>query len=263
MSDGRLLECGIRDLLDDVRWEIHFDFSSTVFRMAMKAHRLRRDTTTLLTLLSSQTNDAREGYVEQRSIKVRIQNDSLLMRDQRVFMIPRSQQFPLPWDARFDICAHYNLETVQSLYEHGVHIPHADEVEGYENSEGILYCVFCHTEFRVDFKSYGAAGNALFVTRWMDLGDGRHPKDPKYASRLKSRSYTPGSIVNYRRGSICATFEQIRDSSEFKIDSLLTQQNEKDLCTQSPSAWPKDIDLSRSTVNRRFKVEDGRFVLMS
>jgi hypothetical protein len=46
------LKCWIADLGSDVKWGIHLEFSSTIFRMAMKAHRQGRETTSLLGLLS-------------------------------------------------------------------------------------------------------------------------------------------------------------------------------------------------------------------
>ncbi|PVH71882.1 hypothetical protein DL98DRAFT_353100, partial [Cadophora sp. DSE1049] len=50
--------------------------------------------------------------------------------------------------------------------------------------QGLICCDHCYTEFRVDFKSYGKAGNAMFLTRWMDLGEGRDFNDHKFRSRL-------------------------------------------------------------------------------
>ena len=121
------------------------------------------------------------------------------------------------------------------MYKHGIQIPYADEIEGYENRQGILCCNYCYTEFRVDFKSYGKVGNAMFVTRWMDIGEGRDPSDHKFRSRLGRHRGKTWTQVTFRRGSICAAFEQ-KAESEFKFSSLLIQQNQKDLCTKGPWA---------------------------
>lgn len=37
---------------------------------------------------------------------------------------------------------------------------------------GMLRCVCCFTQFRVDFKFYKGVGVALFVNRWKMLGEG-------------------------------------------------------------------------------------------
>jgi hypothetical protein len=254
------LACWKADSGTDVKMATHFEFSSTIFRMAMKAHRQGHDTANLINLLSYGTmNFVRSGFIEQCSATVRIQDGSLLVREQRVFMIPSSQKLPLPWHGGIDICPHIQFATMLGLYKYGIQIPHSDAIEGYENRQGIIYCEHCYTEFRVDFKGYGRAGNAMFVTRWMDIGEGRDPSDFKWRSRLWYHTGTMRRKATFRRGSICAAFEQKADS-EFKFDSLLTAQNVKDLRTKSPWPWPENVELSCDRVRRYFVVRHGTFV---
>lgn len=262
LSSNPSLACWSADSGSDIKKAIHFEFSSTIFRMAMKAHRQGHDTANLVNLLSyGTTNFVRSGFVEQRSTAARIQDGSLLLREQRVFMIPSSQKLPLPWHGGIDICPHIRFVTMLGLYKYGIRIPKSDAIEGYENKQGIIYCEYCYTEFRVDFKGYGRVGNAMFVTRWMDVGEGRDPSDFKWRSRLwdyASRS-TTRKKATFRRGCICAAFEQKADS-EFQFDSLLTAQNEKDLRTESPWPWPENYELSCDRVRQYFMVRRGTFV---
>jgi hypothetical protein len=180
------LACWREDLESDVKIGIHRDFSSTVFRMAMKSHREGHDTTEILGLLLYRAEIGfQRGFVEQRAAAARIQDGSLLMREQRVFIVPCSQKIPLPWKGGIDICPHIQFATMLSLHMFGIQIPLADEIIGkYENRQRTIYCEYCYTEFRVDFKSFGKDGNAMFVTRWMDIGDGQDILDNKWRSRL-------------------------------------------------------------------------------
>jgi hypothetical protein len=174
-------------------------------------------------------------------------------------MVPSSQKLPLPWYGSIDICLHLQFLTMLSLKKYGIQIPHADEIEGYDNRQGIIYCEYCYTEFRVDFKSYGKAGNAMFITRWVDIGEGRDPSDHKFRSRLGGLKPKTWTKVAFRRGSICAAFEQKAESG-FKFDSLLTQQDEKDLCTMSPWPWPEGPEVLYDRARNYSVVRHGRFV---
>ena len=139
-----LLACWKVDSESDVTAAIHSEFSSTIFRMVMKAHRQGHDTTNLINHLSyGPMNFVRSGFVEQCSATVRIQDGSLLVREQRVFMIPSSQKFPLPWHRGIDICPHIQFTTMLSLYRYGIQIPHSDEIRGHKNRQGIIYCKQC------------------------------------------------------------------------------------------------------------------------
>jgi hypothetical protein len=253
------LACWIADSKTFARRGIYDGFSETIFRMAMKAHRQGHDTTKLLSLLSYGTDYIMHaGFVEQRTATVRIQDGSLLIREQRVFMIPSSQKLPLPWYYSFAICPHIFFPTTGFLDRDMIRPSHTDETERYKNRYGIIYCEHCYTEFRIDFKSYGEVGTAMFITRWMDLGEGRDASDLKWRCRIvviQTEFRKSWTNVKFRRGSICAAFEQ---KAKFKFDSLLTQQDEKNLCKKSPWPWPEDT-VSFDKVSPFFGVRNGRF----
>lgn len=236
------LACWSADRDSNVERGIYLEFSSTIFRMAMKAHRQGHDTTKLLGLLSyGKRNIVEKGFVEQRTVAVRIRDGSLLAREQRVFMVPSSHKTPLPYYGSINICPHIQFATMKCLLRYGIRVPYADEIEGYRNRQGIIYCQYCYTEFRVDFKSYGKAGNAMFVTKWIDIGEGRDISDYEWRSRIGGNKGRTWAKVVFQRGSICAAFEQ---KARFKFDSLLTQQDEKDLCRKSPWPWPDNVEVS-------------------
>jgi hypothetical protein len=252
--------CWLADVRSNVFGRIHPNFSTTVFRMAMKAHRQGHETSKLLSLLSYRpANIINWGFSEHQTTVVRIQGDSLLVRDQIVFMVSKSQKLPLPWTGGIEICPHMHFMTMFGLYMHGIEIPHADDIEGYENKQGMLYCDYCYTEFRVDFKSYGEIGNAMFVTKWMDMGEGRDVNDKKLRSRLGMLQERTWAGVTFRRGSICAAFEQEAETT-FKFDSVLSSQDRKNLLTKNPWQWPEDREISFKGIKQYWVVRHGQFL---
>lgn len=255
-----LKQCQSVEIAGDLPSTIHSEFSSTVFRITMKAHRQGYSTVESLKQLGyERKNVDHEGYVEQRSARAKIHDGKLLLREQRVFMIPISQKTPLPWHGGIIICAHIQFITMMGLPRQGIRIPVSGEVHNHRNTEGIIYCAYCFTEFQVDFKSYGNAGNAMFLTRWMDIGEGIDPDDFKWKSRFWNSVGRLSSGPHFRRGSICAAFEQM-PASEFKFDSVLSRQDEAELMIRSPFPWPDDITLSSMRDRQYFAVEEGRFV---
>lgn len=255
------LECWKADLRNGVRMGIHAEFSSTLFRMAMKFHRQGRDTGQLLYFLSyDPITKNRGGFVEQCRATAQINDNSLLVREQRVFMVPSSQRIPVPWHGGIHICAHMHFPTILSLHMYGVvRIPQANELETFKNRRGLVCCKHCYTEFRVDFKSYGKSGNAMFITSWMDLGEGQDLNDMKFTCRRVSLKEETWTKVKFQAGSICAAFEQ-KAASDFEFDSLLSTREEQSLCKESPLPWPENISVSCDRVERPFTLRSGRSV---
>ncbi|EPE27646.1 hypothetical protein GLAREA_04437 [Glarea lozoyensis ATCC 20868] len=188
--------------------------------MSMKAHRQGRDATNFLSRLSCESKLLNtHGYSGQLNAKTKIRDGVLLFRDQVVLLLPASKPYPV---ARyisggiFRMCCHHDFSDYKNFYKAGVSIPRSDRVATHQNNEGIISCNHCHTEFRVDFKSFGSAVNAIFITRWLDLGDGCDPKEEKLKNRMGT-GYNRREVT-FRRGSICAAFEG-RPESEFLFDA--------------------------------------------
>jgi hypothetical protein len=246
------LKCRISDSTGQWDRGIPGGFSSTIFRMAMKIHRQNKDPSALLRLLSyKDLNIYLEGFVRLHMVEARICHGSLLVREQKVFMVPTAQKTPLPWGDSFSFCRHVPFIGMAHLYSWGIRVPQADEIDEYENKQGIIYCKHCRTEFRVDFKSYGKTGNAVFITRWIDFGKGQNAND--FNGRIGFERWK-----TYQRGSICAAFEE---SAAFKFDSLLTKQDMKDLCGKPYWTWPDHAKVSRKGA-RSYEVRNGRLVLI-
>lgn len=256
------LACWHRDWTSQLKRGTYAEFSSIVFHMAMKAYRQSHQTTQLLKLLGCGNHKlVKQGFVECRTAEARIQDGSLLLREQRVFLVPSSAEIPLPWCGGMVICPHIHFLTMPSLHKYGIQVPRASQIEKFENRQGLICCNHCHTEFRIDFKSYGKAGNAMFLTRWMDIGEGRNFNDYKFTKRLGSINEISWSEVAFRRGSICGSFEQ-QSSQAFKFDSLLSHQDEKNLCEKNPWPWPEGFEVTFVGVKQYYMVKNGRFVFL-
>jgi hypothetical protein len=99
-------------------------------------------------------------------------------------------------------------------------------------------CRECTTEFRVDFKSLGGDRSALFVTRWMHLGDGRSPLDRTWRSHVDQPTDPPVG-VEYEVGFIAAGFEgkemnKFGFDTRFDFNGVSTDRERRKLFKQSP-----------------------------
>jgi hypothetical protein len=248
------LECRIADSLGFYIGGTPAGFSSTLFRMALKARRQGNDPADLLSLLSHREMSYLWGFAKLCTTQARIFDGSLIFREQKVYMIPTAQQTPVPWYGAVGICRHVAVMEMSDLEWWGIRVPRGEEIVGFENPEGLISCQYCRTEFRIDFRSYGKAGNAMFVTRWMDYGDGAEEDD--YRRRVRYGRGEYDEVVEYQRGSICAGFE---GTSDFRFDETLTLEDVEKLCRKSPWPWPdaeKDVPYGRP----RYMVRDGRIV---
>ena len=121
------LKCWSKDY-ESTNLYVHGEFSSAVFEMTMKRYRQGSDYSDLLDLLSLKTYTTRyrRGYVEQRRAAAKVINGSLIVREQKVFMIPATQPIPFPWDASFIICRHILFWTIKDLNRYLRHIGVSD-----------------------------------------------------------------------------------------------------------------------------------------
>ena len=106
-------------------------FTSTIFFMAMKAHRQGKDTTALLRLLSHKKIDTLPGFAQLHMAEARIRNGSLLVRDQKVFMVPASHTTPFSLSGEFGFCRHNMLDSMSDLYWCGIQVPQVDKINQY------------------------------------------------------------------------------------------------------------------------------------
>jgi len=220
---------------------IHEEFSSTIFKMTMKRYRNESDFSDLLGLLSLKTRTyCRHGYVEQRTAAAKIIDGRLLIREQKRFMIPTTQSIPFPWDANFVICPHISFWSTRDLGRYFRNLPATDWKlwAGRTDRERMRQCKYCWSEYRIDFKQFGVRGNAMYVTKWLDLGQG--PSGYRYRSHVSCRDALLWLEIKFDSGSICATFEG-REQFDFDGDPIISLKDRKELFKRSMFSWPKHL----------------------
>lgn len=212
----------------------HRQFSIVIFEMAVKQDRLGRDTSKLLGLLSSEVRTYQmDGHIERHSVLARIINGCLMIREQRVCFMPSSHQEPLPWNARFNICPHFTLSinSLERLSGMASRFDRSDlpDMEACPPGLGLIPCRHCHTEFRVDFRSFESSGTGVSIITWKDLGESL--LGDKWRSLIGNEVDT----ITFDRGSIGTTFEG-EDYRLFKPDWSLEQQFRKRLLKEKSAA---------------------------
>jgi hypothetical protein len=217
---------------------IHEEFSSSVFEMTMKRYRQGSEYSDLLDLLSLKTTTHfRLGYVEQRTAAAKLIDGSLVVREQKTFMIPATQPIPFPWDASFVICLHITFFTIKDLnrYLRDIRVSDWKIRKGYLNGERVIRCRYCRSEYQIDFKQFGRRGNAMYVTKWLDLGQG--PLEYICRNHLNNADGLPWRQIKFDSGSICAAFEG-RGQFDFDSDAIISSKDRKELFKKSSFSWP-------------------------
>lgn len=83
------------------------------------------------------------GLVVQERAKAQIQDGRLLMRVQRIFMVPTYIKIPLPLQSYIFVCPHIRIQSPGVFYQLGIQIPCSDKVDKYKNIQGLIYCQHC------------------------------------------------------------------------------------------------------------------------
>ncbi|KAF8861870.1 hypothetical protein BDZ45DRAFT_671452 [Acephala macrosclerotiorum] len=225
------LPCWKKDEDQEVTQVISSEFSSTVFLMIMKAYRQHRIHLAmgLLSLISSPVEHLNRGqYTRQIDGDFGIIKRSLFFRERRRF-IDCDSWFDFGYDPNELIfCPHHVYPTKGSIEA--------------QSRRGILSCTSCHTDFQIDRKRYfdRLGVEALFVTRWLDLGEGRLRSDPKWIEHFVGDPDEPTRIPSKRKkGSVCKSFEG-KSHKEWEFDSIITLADERALITVDVSRRQRD-----------------------
>lgn len=80
----------------------------------------------------------------------------------------------------------------------------------------------------LEFEQFEEKVEAVFVTKWQDLGQGRSPMDYKWQSHVARSAERLWLSVKLNRGSVYAMFER-KERLRFESTSLWTQQDRKEL----------------------------------
>jgi hypothetical protein len=237
-------QCYGSDTTHQVGRYIHDRFSYPLFRMTMELYRQGKDHSELLEILSCWTQTWSYHEVSlQRCWLARIVNGSLVIREQTTVL------FPPPDRQRFDIyraledvriCIHRKRVYKTDFDDNWDALPRAGWKQLENNGYRLMVnsCGECNTEFRTDFESWGDHGDALFVTRWMDLGEGRSHIDDTWQSHISVPGYSPEMSMGsaYEIGTIAAAFERgmsrFEFDSHFNFDAISTAKEREELINQ-------------------------------
>ncbi|KAH6713953.1 hypothetical protein BKA61DRAFT_689329 [Leptodontidium sp. MPI-SDFR-AT-0119] len=225
--------CYRAELLGGVYNYIHKNVTFDIFRATMKCYRQGLNYSRLLERFETKIISCRsiENFPYRFLSLAKFIDRSLLLRVQETLLFPNGLFPQIPINGRISICAH--VSTVGTGFEARlpVHmqckLDHNHDVQQCVRSSGIRQCVYCPTEFQIELQDCERFGIAVVVTKWLDLGEGRSVRDPKWWSRL-SKSYTDHDLFAGMRGvykehledrlpvpseltSIRATFEAERD----------------------------------------------------
>lgn len=169
----------------------------------MKRYRTGLEYSDLLDLLSLKTlTHFRIRHVEQRIAAGR-------------------ESIPFPRDASFGICCHIWFRAIEDLnrYLRDIQVSDWKIQTGCSNEERVVRCRYCRSEYQIDFKQFGRRGNAMYVTKWLDLDRDR-----------LSVIYRSMERIEFDPGSIRAAFEG-KGQSDFDSDAVT---NSKD---KNGSSW--------------------------
>lgn len=72
------------------------------------------------------------------------------------------------------------------------------------------------TEFQISSNAIGKNTMVLILTYWLDLGEGRTPRDPLWETHVKP--YVPGICLRFEKGSIKAAYEGSIFNEEQPLD---------------------------------------------
>jgi hypothetical protein len=206
------LQCLIADGKDITHLRLHPDFSSTIFRMAMKQYHQGQDCSKLLKLLSCEP-DPQHYHARQYTGTPRIVDGRMLWRDQQVDMTRAKREVWIEarQGAKLHICPHLIFGSMESWLEFK------------DTSQDLQRCKYCYTEFRIDFNTFENR-SARFITKWKDFGEGHSVDDRKWRSHLS----TIPDEVNFKPGSIFEAFQQ-DEKEEFDFLLLLDPGNKQSM----------------------------------
>ena len=196
-------------------------------QMAMKLHRLGLDTKKYLEALS---------HVERTSYPLphveifhaRIVSDEMIIRAQHWFyLIPDGPILKLSREvspcprvcAHLQSSLHYIDDNTLTKLLH-CKVRHINKKQDpCTQCTGLTQCRYCPTEMQIDVKMFRGWGTALVVTKWLAVGSGESPQDPKWLSHLQANDIQTIPAFPFKAGTIKEAFEQ---QANFNFESPLT-----------------------------------------
>jgi len=220
--------CYKAEVVGGVSKYIHKDFQFRTFQMAMKQYRLGLDYKIWLDSLCRESKVCRimGKFPSEFKAEARIVDSGLLFRSQRVILIPPGLTIRNLDRCSFHICRHIRLTA------HGANanfpdisectINHQHAFERCVRRSEVVHCTVCPTEYDFSLVECNSLGVAAIITKWMDLGDGRTPLDPRWLSHLSQRYIATGVL---REGEGITRRDPVR-SDHASIRDAFTRQND-------------------------------------
>jgi hypothetical protein len=174
------------------------------------------------------------------SVDTQIVFDELLMRSQQWVLIPRDRRHELVDDRSFSyICPH-----IWVLGRPGNNLPTLiqSRLDLFEQKgrcyTSTMRCLKCPVDFVMDIVDLGERGVAACLTRWINLGAGLDPADPKWQSHLgkllpRGVIYRPHHLGNIRWSFESQTAISFEDFSAKNVYNLLSRRERKRITRRS------------------------------
>jgi hypothetical protein len=241
--------CVLRDWDNSNLLYLHDNFSSVVFKMAMKRYNQNNpEHAKLLKLLAVRMETGRGfDHIRKYSQQIRIINGSLFIRQQIAFHFLSTASFrarPFSnsflnlsmewWEASHWICPHLEfsigrdsafvspLWASMNTWSTTVDFYDENDTQTHDISSGLKQCCHCRTEYQLNFKHYPGRGVVVFCTQWKELGAGPDHRTWKaHTRRIGAGVLFPPSIP-FRIGEISSAFQK---GEPFRFDSILKLGN--------------------------------------
>lgn len=106
-------------------------------------------------------------------------------------------------------------------------------------------CNKCNTEYQLELREFGESNIAFIMTRWVNIGPGRHPDDPRWKVHTLGSQHLPLTLDSeYMFSSPLSLFEASHTTS---LEALCTQnlayltdrryRSAMKQLSQSPPTW--------------------------
>lgn len=208
---------------------------------AMKRHRYGPEHGFPLEVFSySEVEDEGAHLTTLFTYEARIVNDELLMRSQQWLLVPSDRRESLYTQRLLHhLCEHISWahpsRRNNNLSLPGLVKSTLDLLQARQPcSTGTQQCSQCYMDYVIDAVDFDEKGVALLVTRWINLGAGFTPEDPKWRNHMKWPRDRGAVYQPQLTGSIRLSFEDqegqsLRDVTQENISKLFSKRKTQPL----------------------------------
>ncbi|TGO20244.1 hypothetical protein BPAE_0319g00010 [Botrytis paeoniae] len=225
-----------------------------VLQAAMKRYHQRHitlsislydETITFLSPMSQLVECSRE------TIHISHTTNSIIFRKQRILLLPANHHYSsyedpdasapesISWD--YPICPHLKWDCFYDFHARKLSVS-----EKSLTSPRFQSCEYCMTDYHVAVQDRKEEGDALYLTRWQDLGSGESPREFNWQNAI-SNGTTQGqdkvSRYAYEHGSVCEAFERV-PGERYKFDESMREQD-WEIVNGHPVSRARDVQRER------------------